>query len=127
MKKSLLLLLLIIGFSSLKAQYATSFEYKLDYNEYNNLRLFVKPIAFDAYRSPETRTSGVYGIVICYTLKGEKKAYRGDMTRKIVQDGVYDFSFSMASIKEEDITNLSVKFFMATAPRENWPSKDDCY
>ena len=127
MKKTLLLLLLIIGFSSLKAQYATSFEYTLGYNEYNNFRLFAKPIAFDASRSPETRTSGVYGIRICYTLKGEKKAYRGDMTRKIVQNGVYEYSFSMATIKEEDITNLNVKFFMATEEKENWPSKDDCY
>ena len=127
MKKTLILLLLVIGFSTVKAQYATSFEYTLEYNEYNNLRLFVKPIAFDASRSPETRTSGVYGIRICYSLKGEKKAYRGDMTRKIVQDGVYTYSFSAATLTKEDISNLNIEFFMATDDRENWPSKDECY
>ena len=127
MKKTLLLLLIVIGFSTVKAQYATSFEYTLGYNEYKNFRLFVKPIAFDMSRTPETQTSGVYGVRICYTLKGEKKAYRGDITRKIVQDGVYTFSFSAASITEDDISNLSVEFFMATDPRDTWPSKDDCY
>lgn len=35
----------------------------------------------------------VYGVLICYTLNGQKRAYLKDMTKKIESQGFFDLHF----------------------------------
>lgn len=125
MEKSLLTLLftLVIGFT-VEAQEITGFKTETFTNEYGNYRLKIIPNTFDGTKPKITKTSGVYGVRICYTQNGVKKAAVQDMTYKIVNNGVYEYG-GWGSGKGVDITDIT--FFRADKmPREDWPTKEDC-
>ena len=106
------------------AQEITDFKTETFNNEYGNLRLKIIPNTFDATKPKITKTSGVYGVRICYTQKGVKKAAVQDMTYKIVNNGVFEYG-GWGSGKGVDITDIT--FFRADKmPREDWPTKEDC-
>lgn len=75
MKKSLLTLLFsfILG-STVEAQEITGFKTETFTNEYGNYRLKIIPNTFDATKPKITKTSGVYGVRICYTQNGVQKS-----------------------------------------------------
>ncbi|NHN24844.1 hypothetical protein FIA58_004060 [Flavobacterium jejuense] len=124
MKKISTLLLILVTISFANAQEITGFKTETFFNEYGNFRLKITPNTFDATKSKITKTKGVYGIRICYTQNGAKKAVLRDMTSKIVTNAefIYGEWGSGKGIKVTDIT-----FFRADKiTKEQWPSKSDC-
>ena len=125
MKKLFFTFTFLITISTLSyAQEITGFKTETYKNEYGNFRLKVIPNTFDGTRPKITKTKGVYGIRICYTLNGVKKADLIDMTYNIVTKGVYEYG-SWGSGNGVKITDIT--FFRADkTPKEKWPKKRDC-
>lgn len=107
-----------------QSQEITGFKTENYNNEYGNLRLKIIPNTFDGTKPKITKTSGVYGVRICYTKNGKSYAALQDITYKIVTQGYYEYG-GWGSGKGVSITDIT--FFRADKlPREQWPSKDDC-
>lgn len=125
MKKILFTITLFLSMAtSSNAQEIKGFKTEMYKNEYGNLRLKVTPNTFDGTKPEIIKTSGVYGVRICYTQNGVKKAVLQDMTYKIVTKGEFEYG-GWGSGKGVEVTNIT--FFRADKTlKEQWPKKSDC-
>lgn len=118
------LFIAVVTIFSTNAQEITGFKTLTFNNEYGNFRLKITPNTFDGTKPKITKSSGVYGVRICYTQNGVKKAVLQDMTYKIVtnKEFIYGGWGSGKGVKITDIT-----FFRADkTPKDQWPKKSDC-
>ncbi len=124
MKKINTLLVILATISLARAQEITGFKTLTFNNEYGNFRLKITPNTFDASKSKITKTSGVYGVRICYTQNGVKKGALQDMTYKIVTNEEFIYG-GWGSGKGVEVTDISF-FRIDKTSKENWPKKSDC-
>lgn len=71
------------------------------------------------------KSFGVYGVLICYTLNGEKKVKRQDMTQKLKVNGFYELTLAFGN--QAKVSGVRVTYFnMIDEPKSKWPKKEDC-
>jgi len=124
MKKISILLVFLATISCANAQEITGFKTLTFNNEYGNFRLKITPNTFDGTKPKITKSSGVYGVRICYTQNGVKKAALQDMTYKIVTNEEFIYG-GWGSGKGVRVTDISF-FRIDKTSKENWPKKSDC-
>ena len=132
LSKTLLTLTIIVScVSMIQAQKIVQFsEYKIYKNEYGHTKIMTEPhtrntdIGADA--SKYQKSSNVYGVLICYSINGEKKAKLLDMTYKLKNKGYYEYGLSYSS--NSKVGSVSVTYFnMVDDPESKWPKKGDCF
>ena len=132
MKLKTTLLIVIISFLGLNiinAQKIIQFsEYKILETQ-SNTKIKIQPHTRSTKvgedESRYEKSSGVYGVLICYTLNGEKKAKRQDMTSDLKRKGYYESTLAFGKAK---VSGISVSYFnMIDQPKSEWPKKEDCY
>lgn len=101
-------------------------QYKIIEDQYGKKILEITPHTRKSNADPKyDKSSGVYGVLICYEVNGEKKAARQDMTRKLADKGKYDFRLTYST--SATLSNVSVEYFnLIDTPRSEWPEKDKC-
>lgn len=95
------------------------------HNEHDWTVVEITPAGFDPYQAENKKKYKVYGVLICYTLNGEQKAARQDMTRQLVEKGKYTYTLSYS--KNSSVGNISIEYFDATQPASTYPKKSSCY
>ena len=106
----------------------TDFKSLIQEREYGGVELIITPLAFDPYKKDYKSHKYNYGVRICYTVGGEKKTARQDMSYDIHTKSKYKFTlaygrkYNTGNVK---VTNISY-FDMDETPRSQWPSKEDC-
>jgi len=111
----------------LKAQAITNVKTLLEENEYGNARLIVTPNHYDMTAKKPTKTSGVYGLLVCYKYKGKLKALHQDLTYDFAKKGKKELFLGM-SAKKSNITIVSTLFYRRDllAPKD-FPKNSDCF
>ena len=126
--KIIFLLALSFGYiQNAQAQKIVEFsQYKIIEDQYGKKIIEIKPHTRINNSDPKyNKSSGVYGVLICYQLDGVKKAARQDMTRKLANDGVYTYTLNYTS--STTVSNISVEYFnLLDSPKSEWPEKDEC-
>lgn len=123
--------LFVFMVNDLQAQKIIQFsQYKLYKSKTGSTKIKIQPHTRSTQvgkdESKYQRSSGVYGVLICYTLNGEKKAKRQDMTYKLKTKGYYELTLSYS--KTSKVGNVSVSYFnMIDQPKSSWPKKEDCF
>ena len=131
MKKLLITSLVIFFFTNLNAQKIIDFsQYKIYKDDYGSTIIKIQPHTKSTRVGEDEakyqKSYGVYGVLICYTLNGEKKALRQDMTYKLKTKGYYELNLSYS--KTSKVGNVSVSYFnMIDKPKSSWPKKEDCF
>lgn len=96
-------------------------------NEHGNARLIVVPSSYDAYEKKPTKTSGVYGLLVCYDLKGQTKALHQDLTSDFDKKGSKEL-FLGFSAKKNNVTINKVLFYRRDLMKSSkFPQKSDCF
>ncbi|NEV93017.1 hypothetical protein G3567_02505 [Psychroflexus sp. YR1-1] len=107
----------------------TDFKSVIQEAEYGGVEVVIKPLAFDPSQKDYKSYKHKYGVRICYTVKGNKKAARQDMSFKIHNTG--EFSYRLAygsSYKPSDVNITDIQYFnMEDTPKSQWPRKEDCF
>lgn len=107
----------------------TDFKSVIQEAEYGGVDVVIKPLAFDPNQKDYKSHQYKYGVRICYTVKGEKKSARQDMSFKIHRTG--EFSYRLAygrSYKPNDVNITDIQYFnMDDLPKSQWPKKEDCF
>lgn len=134
MKNTVKLIIIVFGlfvFNNLSAQKIIQFsQYKIVKSKYGTTKIEIKPHTRSTNvgknESKYNSNFGIYGVLICYSVNGEKKAARQDMTSDLKKYGVYDFTLAYGS--KVEVSNVSVTYFnMVDKPKSNWPEKGDCF
>ena len=130
-KTSLFIAILsVFAFNTSNAQKIIQFsEYKILKTE-SNTKIKIQPHTRSTRvgedESRYDRSSGVYGVLICYSVNGEKKAKRQDMTGDLNRKSYYESTLAYG--KNAEVTGVSVTYFnMVDEPKSDWPKKEDCY
>lgn len=123
MKKLLLITTLLITSYSY-SQKIKGIKYEFGQNEYNNWNLTLIPNAFDGYASETTKTSGVYAVLLCYTIADKQYEKYIDCTSDFVKERKKDIHIAMSSRSRSDINIVRVDFFRRDLPRETWAQKN---
>lgn len=124
-------LLFVFCSQNIQAQKIVKFsDYRVYQNEYGNTFLEIKPHTrlTDAQNPTDDydKNSKVYGVLICYTLNGEQKAARQDMTWDLKTEGVYNFGLAYG--KDAKVSVQRVEYFnLVDEPKEDWPAKESCF
>jgi len=126
MKQLILLLILVLGTSSINAQQIYGTKYTVETNEYGNWYLVVTPNQFHGNVAKTTKTEGVYAVMLCYSVKGKQTQKYNDCTKDFVVNGEKRYYLASSYKKRSDIVINKVVFFRKDEPRENWPKKE-CY
>ncbi|MDP5104982.1 MAG: hypothetical protein NWQ31_02290 [Polaribacter sp.] len=123
----LFLLMLFVAPQFLSAQSITNVKTLLIENQYGNARLMVTPNTYDMTATKPTKLSGVYGLLVCYTYKGVKKALHQDLTYDFAKKGEKELFLGMSATKANIIIN-SVLFYRRDLTAKNeYPKKTDCF
>ena len=117
--------------SMVQAQKIVKFsQYKIYKNQYGHTQIRIEPhtrstdVGADA--SKYQKSSKVYGVLICYSINGEKKAKLLDMTYKLKNKGYYEYGLSYSS--NSKVGSVSVTYSnMVDDPASKWPKKGDCF
>lgn len=122
--------LFLFTISSIHAQKIIQFsEYKIiktDSNTKIKIQPHTRSTRVGEDESSYDRSSGVYGVLICYTVDGEKMAKRQDMTSDLKRKGFYESTLAYG--KKAKVSSISVTYFnMVDEPKSDWPVKDNCY
>lgn len=123
MKKLLFITTLLLTSYSY-SQKIKGIKYEFGQNEYNNWNLTLIPNAFDGYASETTKTSGVYGVLLCYTIADKQYEKYIDCTSDFVKERKKDIHIAMSSRSRSDINIVRVDFFRRDLPRETWAQKN---
>lgn len=131
MKKLLFIGLLCISFSTVGAQKIIQFsQYKLYKSKTGATKIKIQPhtksTRVGTDESKYQKGSGVYGVLICYTLNGVKRAKRQDMTYALKTKGYYELTLSYS--RNGKVGGVSVSYFnMIDTSKDKWPKKEDCF
>lgn len=97
--------------------------------ENGGVKVIIKPLSFDPNQKDYKSFRYNYGVRICYTLNGEKKAARQDMSYDIYHKGEYHFQLAYGS--KYNTTNVRITdiqyFNIDDIPESQWPEKEDCF
>ncbi|WP_439128084.1 hypothetical protein [Polaribacter sp.] len=130
-KSVLCMALLTLMFSEVQAQKIVQFsQYKIYKDDYGTTKIKIQPHTrstnVGADESKYQSGFNVYGVLICYTVDGERKAKRQDMTYDLKNKGYYEVA--LAYTDKAKVGSVSVTYFnMIDDPKSSWPKKDDCY
>ena len=125
-----IVILSVIAFNTSDAQKIIQFsQYKI-LKTSSNTKIKIQPHTRSTRvgedESRYDRFSGVYGVLICYTVDGEKKVKRQDMSGDLKRKGYYENTLAYGS--KARVSNVSVTYFnMVDEPRSEWPKKEDCF
>lgn len=130
-KKLILPCLTLFLFNMSFGQKITQFsEYKIIKDQYESTKIKITPHVRhktigeneSKYESPY----GVYGVLICYTVNGQKKAKRQDMSSDLKSKGYYETTLGYGS--KAKVSSVSVSYFnMIDIPKKDWPKKEECF
>ncbi|AGI26987.1 hypothetical protein MED152_16391 [Polaribacter sp. MED152] len=118
-------------FNELQAQKIVRFsQYKIYKNDYGSTKIKIQPHTRSTNvgedESKYQRSFNVYGVLICYTLDGKRKALRQDMTYKLKNNDYYEVTLAYSA--KSDVSSVNVTYFnMVDDPKTSWPKKDDCF
>lgn len=121
----------VFASNNLQAQKINQFsQYKIIESEHGSKKIRITPHSrttiIGSDESKYQKISGVYGVLICYTIDGEKRALRQDMTGSFKSKGFFETTLSYD--RNSEVSSISVTYFnMIDEPRSNWPEKEDCY
>lgn len=107
----------------------TDFKSLLQEVKSGGVEVVIKPLSFDPYKKDYKSHKYKYGVRICYTLNGEKKAARQDMSYKIHVKGEYTYRLAYGSkYNTNNVRITDIQYFnMDDEPKSQWPKKEDCY
>lgn len=123
--------LFTLMFNEIQAQKIVQFsQYKIYKDDYGTTKIKIQPHTrstnVGADESKYQSGFNVYGVLICYTLDGKRKALRQDMTYKLKNKGYYEVA--LAYNAKSKVSSVNVTYFnMVDDPKSNWPKKDDCF
>lgn len=105
-------------------------QYKIFKDDYGTTKIKIQPHTrstnVGADESKYQSGFNVYGVLICYTVDGERKAKRQDMTYDLKNKGYYEVA--LAYTEKAKVGSVSVTYFnMVDEPKSSWPKKDKCY
>ncbi|MAD96388.1 MAG: hypothetical protein CMB99_03580 [Flavobacteriaceae bacterium] len=105
-------------------------QYKLYKSNTGSTKIKIEPLArmknVGKDESKYEKSFGVYGVLICYSLNGERKAKRQDMTSKLKQKGYFELTLAFGN--KAKVSGVSVSYFnMIDEPKSSWPKKGDCF
>lgn len=114
-----------LGFAQGKV---TDFKSLIQEAEYGGVDVIIKPLSFDPNQKDYKSHQYKYGVRICYTVKGEKKSARQDMSYKIHKTGKFSYRLAYGKkYKTNDVRITDIKYFnMEDTPKSKWPTKEDC-
>lgn len=105
----------------------TSVRSTLIENEYGSARLKVVPQSYDAYAKKPTATSGVYALLVCYTVKGKTKALHQDLTYDFHKKGSKEIFLTMTAKKSNTVINETLFYRRDLTPKNERPTKKKCF
>ncbi|PQJ72472.1 MULTISPECIES: hypothetical protein [Polaribacter] len=112
---------------NINSQAITNVKTLLEENEYGNARLIVTPNSYDMKAKKPTKSSGVYGLLVCYRYKGVQKALHQDLTYDFARKGKKELFLGM-SAKKSNISVGKVLFYRRDLLSSNkYPKKSDCF
>jgi len=129
MKKVTILFIVSLMFitQNINSQAITNVKTLLEENEYGNARLIITPNTYDMAAKKPTKTSGVYGLLVCYRYKGVQKALHQDLTYDFAKKGKKELFLGM-SAKKSNISIGQVLFYRRDLLNpNNFPKKSDCF
>lgn len=129
MKNTLKLLFLMLFLTSqfLNAQAITNVKTLLIENEYGNARLVITPNTYDMTATKPTKLTGVYGLLVCYTYKGVKKALHQDLTYDFAKKGEKELFLGMSATKANIVINSVLFYRRDLTAKKEYPKKTDCF
>lgn len=74
-----------------------------------------------------TKLSGVYGLLVCYTYKGVKKALHQDLTYDFAKKGEREVFLGMSASKANIVINSVLFYRRALTAKNEYPKKTDCF
>ncbi|SDR89945.1 hypothetical protein SAMN05216503_1322 [Polaribacter sp. KT25b] len=123
----LFILMLFVAPQFLSAQSITNVKTLLIENEYGNARLKVTPNTYDMTATKPTKLSGVYGLLVCYTYKGVKKALHQDLTYDFAKKGEKELFLGMSATKANIVINSALFYRRDLTAKKDYPKKTDCF
>jgi hypothetical protein len=129
MKTTIQVLFLMITLTPqfLKAQEITNVKTLLEENEFGNARLIVTPNTFDMNANKPTKSSGVYGLLVCYKYKGKQKAAHQDLTYDFAKKGKKVIFLGMSASKSNIIIGRTLFDRRDLMNKNEYPKKTDCF
>ncbi|OAD46155.1 hypothetical protein LPB303_04365 [Polaribacter atrinae] len=123
----LFLISLIFIAHNINSQAITNVKTLLVENQYGNARLIITPNSYDMKAKKPTKSSGVYGLLVCYRYKGVQKALHQDLTYDFAKKGEKELFLGM-SAKKSNISVGKVLFYRRDLVSANkYPKKSDCF
>ena len=107
-----------------QARFITDFRSNVKKDESGRVIFEAVPSAWDMYRPANTKTWKVWGVLICYTVDGKRKALRQDITPGIMRDGKYTIPLSYS--RSATVRNIEAEYFEVGDPESSWPTKESC-
>lgn len=123
----LFLLMLFVAPQFLSAQSITNVKTLLIENQYGNARLMITPNTFDMAATKPTKLAGVYGLLVCYTYKGVKKALHQDLTYDFAKKGEKELFLGMSATKANIVINSVLFYRRDLTDKNKYPKKTDCF
>lgn len=120
--KHFLVIALLIFSTATHAQKYTGFELTSTLKTDGTYEAVIKPHIIDGYAPKDTKLSGLYGVLICYTVDGQEQVLKQDITYDIVKNGV---KFQRLNYKkgQKVIIYYWTHFYL---PEDKGPSKESC-
>ncbi len=126
---SLILLIFLFWNTALSAQDSgvacqQAFNYKIEKNEYGSYVLQVRPYVKAPCGHPVSDMEKKYklwGVLICYTVDGQQKVKRQDMTYDIKTNGFYQTYLSYS--EDSPVSDVQLFYFDASKDSSSYPEK----
>lgn len=105
-------------------------QYRIYQNDYGHTQIRIEPhttnTTVGANESKYQKSTKVYGVLICYTVNGKKRAKRLDMTSDLKNKGYFESQLAIGSDNKVEAVNVTY-FNIVDIPRSEWPKEGDCY
>tara|TARA_R110002124_G_scaffold208117_1_gene374574 strand:- start:43 stop:435 length:393 start_codon:yes stop_codon:yes gene_type:complete len=124
---NLVLVSMFLNIQLTKAQAITNVKTLLEENEYGNARLIVTPNTYDMTAKKPTKTSGVYGLLVCYKYKGVQKALHQDLTYDFAKNGKDELFLGMSATKANIVIGNVLFYRRDLMSSKEYPKKTDCF
>ncbi len=126
---TLKILCFIISFTSGTIGYSqaiTKVKTELIETSYGNAKLLVTPSVYDANAAKPTATSGVYAIIVCFTVNNVSKAIHQDLTYDFHKKGNKELYLSATAKKSNTVINDVYFYRRDQTPKDQIPTKGYC-
>lgn len=122
---------LTLTVNKVRAQKIVQFsQYRIYQNDYGRTQIRIEPHTTNTKpgvdQSKYQKNYNVYGVLICYTVNGKKRAKRLDMTSDLKNNGYFESQLGTGSDNKIEAVNVTY-FNIVDIPRSEWPKKNDCF